>query len=281
MRGPLGRAVLAPNRRFRVQRWTIETPLWGARPPLRIAVLSDLHWGYAPVNPVFVARVLRRVAALNPDLVVFLGDLSEGHSLAAKMANGRAGAEALAGLTAPLGTYAVLGNHDWHDDLEAQRRRSGLPAAAGFLEDAGFRVLSNAAVRPGRGDIWLAGLESQQAFKGGRGEPKRLGADDLDAVLAAAPGDDPIILLAHEPDIFPDLRDPRLVVTLSGHMHAGQVRPFGRALYAPSRHGTRYDYGHFEEDGRTLIVSGGLGCSTLPIRIGIVPEITYVECRGR
>ncbi len=280
MRGSFGRAVLAPNMRFRVQRWTIESPLWGARPPLRIGVISDLHWGFAHVSTPWVARVKARLMALAPDLIVFLGDISAGSNETARIANVTPGAASLAGLDAPLGTYAVLGNHDWHDDLDAQARRSGPVFAVPLLEAAGFQVLSNAALRPGREDIWLAGLESQQAFKGGKGEPKRIGADDLGAIRSAAPGEDPIILLAHEPDIFPDIDDPRIVLTLSGHMHAGQLRPFGRALYAPSRHGTRFDYGHFEEAGRHLIVSGGLGCSTVPLRIGIVPEITLIECRG-
>ncbi|MEM7719949.1 MAG: metallophosphoesterase [Pseudomonadota bacterium] len=280
LKGPLGHAVLAPNLRFRVQHWRVETPLWGDRPSLRIAVLSDLHWGYRPVTTAMVAAVKRRVAALAPDLVVFLGDLAEGRGLEAKARHVEAGAAALAGLGAPLGCYAVLGNHDWHDDAAVQRDRVGVPVAATHLERAGYRVLQNTALRPGREDIWLAGLASQQAFKEPKGKVRRTGADDLTATLAAAPGDDPIVLLAHEPDIFPALPDPRVVLTLSGHMHAGQIRLFGRALYAPSRYGTRFDYGHFEEAGRHLIVSGGLGCSTIPLRIGIVPEITCIECCG-
>ena len=280
MRSRLGQAVVAPNTRFRVRRWTVVLPEFGDRPPLRIGILSDLHWGYRPVTSGLFSAVKRRLLALSPDLIVFLGDLAEGSSLAEKARNGAVGATALAGVTAPLGTYAVLGNHDWHDDAGAQSRRTGPVPATTHLEAAGFNVLQSRAVRPGRDDIWLAGLDSQQAFKGRRGEPKRLGADDLPATLAMAPGTDPIILLAHEPDIFPEIDDARVVLTLSGHMHAGQIRPFGRALYAPSRHGTRYDYGHFREGPRHLIISGGLGCSTIPVRIGIQPEITLVECRG-
>ncbi len=280
MQSAVGCTFLAPNRRFRVQRWQVEVPGWGARPPLRIGILSDLHWGYGPVGAPFVAAVKRRLMALAPDMVVFLGDLSEGRTRSDKVRNLEAGAASLAGLTAPLGSFAVLGNHDWHDDAAAQMRRSGPVAAAAHLEAAGFTVLQNSALRPGRDDLWLAGLDSQRAFKSEPNDANASGADDLDATLAAATGDDPIILLAHEPDIFPDIADPRVALVLSGHMHAGQIRPFGRALYAPSVHGTRYDYGLFRDGGRHLIVSGGLGCSTLPLRIGIVPEITSVDLRG-
>jgi predicted MPP superfamily phosphohydrolase len=280
MRGRLGQAVLAPNFRFRVQKWQVTSPLWQDRPPLRIGILSDLHWGYRPVTPGLLAAVKRRLSAVSPDMIVFLGDLSEGLNPAAKLRNGRHGAERLSGLDAPLGCFAVLGNHDWHDDEDAQARRAGPVAAVDHLTTAGFTVLQNHSVRPGRNDIWLSGLESQQAFKGRKGEPKRLGAHDLAATLEQAAGDDPIILLAHEPDIFPEIDDPRIVLTLSGHMHAGQIRPFGKALYAPSRHGTRFAYGRYEDGANTLIVSGGLGCSTIPLRIGIMPELTVVEISG-
>ncbi|MEO0763417.1 MAG: metallophosphoesterase, partial [Pseudomonadota bacterium] len=65
----------------------------------------------------------------------------------------------------------------------------------------------------------------------------------------------------------------------SGHTHGGQVRPFGRAWarVIPSRYGTRYAWGHVVEDGRHLVVSGGLGCSGFPVRWGVPPEITVIE----
>ena len=280
MRGWIGREVLAPNYRFRVQKWYVSSPIWQDRPPLRIGILSDLHWGYRPMSPRILEAAKRRLSSLSPDLIVFLGDLAEGRTSAQKMRNGKHGAAQLSGLEAPLGRYAVLGNHDWHDDVEAEARRAGPVAAADFLQTAGFQVLQNHSVRPERDDFWLSGLDSQQAFKGKRGEPKRFGADDLSATLEQAPGDDPVILLAHEPDIFAEIEDPRVVLTLSGHMHAGQIRPFGKALYAPSKHGTRFAYGRYEDGANTLIVSGGLGCSTIPLRIGIVPEVTVVEISG-
>ena len=70
----------------------------------------------------------------------------------------------------------------------------------------------------------------------------------------------PVILLAHEPDIFPRVPD-RVTLTLAGHTHGGQVRVLGYAPVIPSRYGDRYGYGHIVEDGRHLIVSAGVGCS--------------------
>jgi predicted MPP superfamily phosphohydrolase len=71
--------------------------------------------------------------------------------------------------------------------------------------------------------------------------------------------------------------DARVSLTLAGHMHAGQIRVCGYSPYLPSRFGTRYLYGHIVEQGRRMIVSGGLGCSRLPIRLGAPPEIVIVE----
>jgi hypothetical protein len=72
----------------------------------------------------------------------------------------------------------------------------------------------------------------------------------------------PVILLAHEPDIFPRV-PARVALTLSGHTHGGQVRLFGYSPMVPSRFGNRFAYGHIVEEDRHLIVSGGLGCSFL------------------
>ena len=88
--------------------------------------------------------------------------------------------------------------------------------------------------------------------------------------------DAPVILMAHEPDIFPEV-PARVALTVSGHTHGGQVRLFGWSPIVPSAYGNRYAYGHVVEDDRSLVVSGGLGCSILPVRFGVPPEIVIVE----
>jgi predicted MPP superfamily phosphohydrolase len=94
--------------------------------------------------------------------------------------------------------------------------------------------------------------------------------------LAQVTDDAPVILLAHEPDIFPSVPD-RVALTLSGHTHGGQVRLFGYSPSVPSRYGNRYAYGHIIEGERNLIVSGGLGCSVIPVRVGVPPEVVMVD----
>jgi predicted MPP superfamily phosphohydrolase len=147
------------------------------------------------------------------------------------------------------------------------------------LQRAGIRMLENDAVAIGSEDrtIWLAGLGDQLAFSPSwrrYGRPRR-GIDDLAATLAKVPGDAGVVLLAHEPDIFPRVPE-RVALTLCGHTHGGQVRLFGHSPVVPSRYGNRYAYGHVREH-TDLIVSGGLGCSIIPVRLGMPPEIVVVD----
>ncbi len=105
------------------------------------------------------------------------------------------------------------------------------------------------------------------------------GLHDVPGTLAKVTDDAPVILMAHEPDIFPKI-PARVALTLSGHTHGGQVRLFGYSPVSNSRYGQRYLYGHVVEAGRHLIVSGGLGLSRIPIRLGVPPEIVLVELGG-
>ena len=151
------------------------------------------------------------------------------------------------------------------------------------LETAGIRVYENDALRLEKNGhaFWLAGLGDQLAFinEWRVGKAKRRGRDDLAGMFAKITTDDPVILMAHEPDIFPRLPD-RVSLTLSGHTHGGQVRLFGVSPIVPSRYGQRYAYGHVVEGNRHFIVSGGLGCSRMPIRIGIPPEVVVIDLGG-
>ena len=103
-----------------------------------------------------------------------------------------------------------------------------------------------------------------------------MGVDDLPGTLAKVTDDAPVVLMAHEPDIFAEV-PRRVALTISGHTHGGQVRFLGYAPIVPSRFGRRYVYGHIVEDDRHLVVSGGLGLSGVPIRFGMPPEIVLIE----
>ncbi|MGB7270082.1 MAG: metallophosphoesterase [Albidovulum sp.] len=267
--------LIEPMFRLRIRRWQISPRGWTAG-PLKIAVVTDLHVGEPWLSLKRLEQVVARTNALGADLIVMLGDLPAGHRFVMKSVPTDKIAKALAGLDAPLGVHAVLGNHDWWTDRAAQARGQGPCAIAAELTAAGLGVLQNRAIRIERpeGAFWLAGLDDQLAIGIGRGRFR--GLDDLPGTLAQITDDAPAILLAHEPDIFPQVPD-RISLTLSGHTHGGQVRLFGYSPIVPSAYGNRFAYGHIREDGRNLVVSGGIGCSILPVRLGVVPEITIIE----
>src|SRR5207244_11867034 len=107
---------------------------------------------------------------------------------------------------------------------------------------------------------------------------RRVGVDDPAATLAKVPADENVILLAHEPDVMVRVPD-RVALVLSGHTHGGQVRLFGWSPVVPSRFGNRLAYGHARVNC-DVVVSGGLGCSVMPFRLGVTPEIVLVRVGG-
>ena len=279
-----GYAVAGEPLRLTVTRHRPDPPGWPPGLGLRIAALADLHACRPWMGPERIAGIVAQTNALKPDLIVLLGDYAASHRFTTGAVHPAAWAPILGGLRAPLGVHAILGNHDWWDDRTAQARGAGPTCSHNALARAGVNVLENDALRIAtpRGAFWLAGLGDQIAFIPRRryGRRRWQGVDDLPGTLARLTDDAPAILLAHEPDIFPRV-PARFALTLSGHTHGGQVRLFGHSPMVPSRFGNRYAYGHVREAGpggvRDLVVSGGLGCSIMPVRFGVPPEIVLVE----
>jgi predicted MPP superfamily phosphohydrolase len=231
-----------------------------------------------------IDEIVKRTNALDADLIVMLGDYVAGHRHITRKIPPEEWAQVLAGLKAPLGVHAILGNHDYWDDSIVQHSGQGPTAARRALEDVGIPVYENDAVRLSFGGgrpFWLAGLGDQLAYwPAKRFRPvRRIGVDDLGATLAKVTDDAPVILLAHEPDVAAHVPD-RVALQLSGHTHGGQVRLFGWSPVVPTRYGSRLAYGHarFKCD---VIVSGGLGCSIMPFRLGVPPEIVLVTLGGQ
>ena len=229
-----------------------------------------------------IEAIVERTNALNADIIVMLGDYVAGHHHVTRYIPATEWAPVLAGLKAPLGVHAILGNHDWWEDKAVQYAGRGPTRARRALEATGIPVYENEARRLTKGDraFWLAGLGDQLAYVPARRfRPGRhVGVDDLAATLGKVTDDAPIVLLAHEPDIA--MRVPaRVALQLSGHTHGGQVRVFGWAPVVPSRYGSRLAYGHMRINC-DVIVSGGLGCSIMPFRLGVPPEIVLVTLGG-
>ncbi len=274
--------IIEPFFRLRVKHYSLTPPRWPKGMKLRLALVADVHACLPWMSAERVKRIVETTNGLGADATLLLGDYVASHRFQSPE-DPKAWATALAGLKAPLGVHAILGNHDWWDDDEAMARQAGPTYIHRELLAAGIRIYENDAVRlekDGR-PFWLAGLGDQIAFVPVRGwrDPRGRGVDDLPGTMAKITDDAPVILMAHEPDIFPRVPE-RVSLTLSGHTHGGQISLFGWTPVVPSRYGARYAYGHKVEENRHLIVSGGLGCSIVPVRIGSPPEIVVVDLGG-
>jgi len=253
---------------LQVTRYRLTPPTWRAGHRLSVTVIADLHAGGPNMGLARIRDVVDVANLQRSDLVVLLGDYFATHRFITEVVPAKTWARELARLQAPLGVHAILGNHDWWHDIGTTR--------AAFA-DVKIPVLENDALLLGApgAKFWLVGLGDQLAYK--IGPHNFRGIDDLPGTLKRIDTDDPVILLAHEPDIFPKVPD-RVALTLCGHTHGGQIRiPFLWEHFVPSVYGARYAYGHIIEDGRHMIVSGGLGTSGIPARLGVQPEILRIE----
>jgi uncharacterized protein len=266
--GAANAIAVEPRFSLVVKEWDVAHPGWPAgAAPLRIGVLTDIHAVEPWMSARRIADIAARMNALKPDMVVLLGDYVNAlrPRYYSKLVPVADWVSALSGLRAPLGVFAVLGNHDWSSGEVPVIRRA--------FHKAGIALLENAAVKIPRGGshFWVAGLNDQLNWTS-------RGIGDMAATLARVKDRAPVVLLAHEPDVISYV-PPRVTLTLAGHTHGGQVYiPFiGRpSLSVIGARYAKYPYGHIVENGRHLIVSSGLGVSGYPVRFLVPPEIAIV-----
>jgi predicted MPP superfamily phosphohydrolase len=240
-----------------VREAVIALPDWPAgQPPIRALLMADLHVAGPDMPPERLARIVAQANALHPDIVLIAGDFVSDRRVSTHAYSFAAAVAPLALLHPPLGVVSVLGNHDhWRD-------ASGARAALAAVH---VRVLDNDAAQ--FGPLALGGLDD--AFTNHA---------DLAATLNAMRALPSVrMILSHSPDPFPQLpRDVTLM--LAGHTHCGQIRlPLIGALSTMSAYGDRYACGLIRENGRTLIVTAGLGTSILPLRLGAVPDMWLIR----
>jgi predicted MPP superfamily phosphohydrolase len=254
-------AVVEPSL-LRLRRPVVASPWWPVgRPPLRIGILSDLHAAW-PMMPVArVRRIVGRLLAARPDLVLLPGDFVSTHTRFVRRIAIEPVAQALGGLVQAVPTFAVLGNHDWY---------YGGERVAAVLRRHGIEVLRNQATKvPLAGGVWIAGLDDAWT-----------GRADLAGTLRQVDGQAPVILLSHVPDPFRGV-PPEVALTVAGHTHGGQIcLPGFGPLRTHTRLPRRLAYGLSQEDGRHLYVSGGVGTTALPLRFARPPEIALLTLGG-
>lgn len=218
---------------------------------LTIGHLSDFHFR-GTVGREYFERVTDFAAAMQPDLFVFTGDLLDDQRYVDWLPT------TLGRLSAPLGCYFVLGNHDWYRQPDAIRRA--------FVEHGWIPLGGRTERREYRGrTLFLAGTEVPWM-----GSPPDLSTKPIDAFT---------LLLSHTPDTLPWAQEHGVDLMLAGHNHGGQIRlPIIGPIYTPSRFGCRYAAGTFWEPPTLLHVSRGVS-GKQPIRLNCRPEITKIILR--
>ena len=221
---------------------------------IKIVFASDFH--IKPYQKKKLDKIVRLINNENPDLVLSSGDFVAGnfHHSALPVDDI---AESLSHIKAKYGFYTSLGNHDgWY----------GADIVKKALTQNNIKVLENESVALKINDktIYIAGVEDLMT-----GQP------DINKALLNTKN--PVILLTHTPDIFPQVTK-NVNLILAGHTHGGQVRiPFLGAIFTASDYGEKYVMGYIEEDNKKMFVTRGIGVSILPFRFNCVPEINVIE----
>ena len=264
----------------RINRYAFTPRGWTPGLKLRAAVIADIHACDPWMSLSRIEGIVRQTQALEADIILLLGDYTTSMNLVLAHIPSAEWGPALGKLSAPLGVHAVLGNHDYWEDRTFQRDQSATPFAFAALRNAGIPTYRNEAVRLEKDGMpfWLAGLDDQMALLPGKryGRKAMLGVDDLVKTLSHVTDDAPVLMMAHEPDAFRAMPE-RVSLTLSGHTHGGQFNLFGYRPFSASLGSRRFPAGYYNLDGRELIVSRGLGCSSVPLRFGSWPEILLLE----
>ncbi|HEY8176558.1 MAG TPA: metallophosphoesterase [Gemmatimonadaceae bacterium] len=232
---------------------------------LKIVQLSDLH-----VGPQTSRKQLAKIAAATrdakPHIIAYTGDQVDDYPHDVDDL-----ASAFGDLTAPLGVYAIAGNHDVYAGWSEVRRA---------LEAMGVTVLVNRAVKLeyNGASFWLAGTGDPAGAQFVRGD--ETGAPDIARTLADVPRGAFCIVLAHNPALFPSLAARGVPVVLSGHTHYGQFS-FPSKGWSLASVFLEYAMGTYERNGSLLYISPGTNYWGIPFRIGALPEVTVVTLESR
>jgi len=246
--------LLGAQRPVGISRERFELRPVGTPRSLPVAFASDFHAGPC-THPLVLDSACRALAALEAPLLLLAGDF-----VCVSSRDIRELAPRLADIPAPLGKFAVLGNHDYW---------AGAAPVANALEAAGVRVLLNESVRlaPPYDEVWICGLDDPIS-----------GHPNPEAALEGASGQR--IVLMHAPSGLGLLGGRRFELALCGHTHGGQLAlPGGAPLFVPEGPDyRRFAQGRFQLDReRFLFVTRGVGYSTVPVRSFCPSEVVALE----
>jgi len=229
---------------------------------LSIAQVSDLHVG-PHTSRRFLDRVVSTIRGLAPDVIAVTGDLVDDRA-----EDVESYASTIGKLDAPLGVFMIAGNHDVYAGWDSVETR--------LRSDVRARLLLNEAHIIRRGDATLVLAGTGDPAGGRRGQSRA--APDVDRTLAGAPNGATVIVLAHNPALWPALAKRGVALTLSGHTHWGQfaLPSLGWSLASPF---LTHAMGAYRDEGSLLYINPGTGYWGIPFRIGALPEVTLVRLR--
>jgi predicted MPP superfamily phosphohydrolase len=240
---------------------------------LRVAQLSDIHLAGFYNHPGYIRDVVARVNQLQPDLILFTGDMV--HNFAEETLPF---VDILRKLDAPLGKFAVLGNHDYGAYYQWQSKeeeKANLEQIKEKIRSCGFDLLLNEhrKISLNGHSLEIIGVENW-------GKPPFPQYGDLERALEGTDPELVRILLSHDPSHW-DLQvrgKEDIDLTLSGHTHGMQFGiEIGNLRWSPSRWTYKHWAGLYRENGQYLYVNRGLGFTGFPGRVGIRPEITVLS----
>ncbi len=233
---------------------------------LRIVQISDIHIG-SNLTRAELELFVARVNALQPDLLCITGDIID-----SPLSDIDGVVPVLAELRAALGVFAILGNHDHH--AGANRVEAALQQLTPFTVLRDRHVTIRVKGRP----LHIVGLDDRGAdwARGVTYVPY------LADACAAIPPDEPVLLLCHRPDVFPQAAAAGVALTLSGHTHGGQIGVpwFNGRVRNLAEFVTAFDRGLFHRNGSYLYVNSGLGVTGQRVRLSAPREITVIEVRA-
>lgn len=222
---------------------------------LKIVFTSDFHLKKSENQK--LKKIVKKINSQNPDIVLLGGDFVNCQSYKCTLHPQKIAKE-IGNIKAKYGVYSVLGNHDYLLDANAIRQ---------FLSQYNVTVLinQNSCINISNNrKLCISGFDCFSPSE-----------DDINEILK--PNHLPIILLSHSPDVFPEVPD-FVDLTLAGHTHGGQINiPFYGPIFVPSDYGTKYAAGLIKEKNKKMIVSKGIGTSSIHIRFNCLPEIVVID----
>ena len=229
---------------------------------IKIVHFSDLHYGNT-INTNNIDKVIAKINSLNPDIVIFTGDLIDNKYNMTKE-DVKKLTKSLKNINYNLGKYAIIGNHDFYKD-----------EFNNIIYDSDFILLKNnydIVYNKDNNPILIYGVDNVTYGSPSLTELDKKELEDISFK----------ILLVHEPDYIDNvLNKYNIDLILSGHSHNGQVKLFGAKPFYTPEGSKKYFSPHYQENNTDIYISNGIGTSIIQFRFGSIPSINFYRLNSQ